>query len=135
MKTALRALAAVVVGLLLSFILVVAVELFSGVIHPLPEGFGGTSEEMYRHVQRYPPWVLAVVVPAWAVAALVGTWTAGRIGNLYSSATVGLLLLAALVFNISLLPYPLWFKIANLLAIPIAAIAGTGLSMRPKTAA
>jgi len=134
MKTAFRALAAVFVGLLLSFLLVVAVELFSAVVHPLPEGFGGTTEEMCRHVERYPPWVLAVVVPAWAVAAFVGTWTARRIGNLYSAGTVGLQVLMALVFNISELPYPMWFKIANLFAIPVAAAAGARLAMPNKTA-
>src|SRR5262249_15297636 len=82
MTTALRALAAVFAGLLVSFILVVALELFSAVVHPLPEDFQGTSEEMCRHVERYPHWVLAVGVPAWAAAAFVGTWTARGIGNL-----------------------------------------------------
>lgn len=51
-------------------------EGFSAVVHPLPEDFGGTMEEMCRHVEKYPQWVLAVVVPMWAVAALVGTWMA-----------------------------------------------------------
>ena len=134
MKTALRALAAVLAGLLVSFILVVAVELFSAVVHPLPEDFGGTIEEMCRHVQRYPHWVLAVVVAAWAVVAFVSTWTAQRIGNLYSSAIVGLLLLTALVFNISKLPYPILFKIVNLLVIPTAMVAGSRLAIRHKTA-
>ena len=129
MKPALRALAAVFVGFIASFLLVVGVELFGALVHPLPEDFQGTSEEMCRHVERYPQWVLAVVVPAWAAAAFAGTWTARRIGNLYSSATVGVLVLAALVFNISMLPYPIWFKIANLLAIPTALVAGS-LSMR-----
>jgi hypothetical protein len=82
MKAVLRTLAAVFAGLLVLFILVVAVELFSAVVHPLPEDFGGTKEEMCRHVERYPQWVLAVVVPAWAVAAFASTWTARRIGNL-----------------------------------------------------
>ncbi len=134
MKTALRALAGIVAGLLLAFLLVVAVELFGGVVHPLPAGFSGTSEEMSRHVAAFPQWVLAVVVPAWASAAFVATWAARRIGNLYSSATVGLLLAAALVSNISMLPYPIWFKIATLLAIPAAAFAGSGLSLPRKTA-
>ena len=89
---------------------------------------------MSQHVQRCPPWVLAVVVPAWAVAAFVGTWTARIIGNRYASATVGLLLLAALVLNLSLLPYPMWFKIANLLALPLAVVTGSGWPMRHKTA-
>src|SRR5438045_1803118 len=60
MKAVLRTLAAVFAGLLVLFILVVAVELFSAVVHPLPEDFGGTTEEMCRHVERYPQWVLAV---------------------------------------------------------------------------
>ena len=126
MKAALRTLAGVCIGLFVAFVLVVvAVELFSAVVHPLPDDFGGTREEMCRHVERYPQWVLAVVVPLWALAALVGTWTAQRIGNLYSSVLVGFLLLAALVFNVSMLPYPIWFKIANLLVIPTAMVAGS----------
>jgi hypothetical protein len=90
-------------------------------------------EEMCRHVEKFPPWVLAVVVPAWAVTALVSTWTAQRVGNLYSAAIVGLLLLAAVVFNVSKLPYPIWFKIGNLILIPIAIVAGSRLSRRHKT--
>jgi hypothetical protein len=132
MRIAMRALAAAVTGLLVSFILVVAVEFFSAVVHPLPEGFGGTTEEMCRHVKHYPPWVLAIIVPAWAFTAFAGTWTAKRIGNLGSFAVVGLLLLAAVILNISMLPYPLWFKIANLVLIPVA-IAAAGLSTRTKT--
>lgn len=128
MKAVLRSFAAVVAGLTVAFILVIAVELFSAVVHPLPEGFGGTTEEMCQHVARYPQWVLAVVVPAWAVAALVSTWTARRLGNFYSSAIVGLLLLAAVVLNISMLPYPTWFKITNLLVTPTTILAGGRLS-------
>jgi hypothetical protein len=85
-------------------------------------------------VERYPHWVLALVVPAWAVTAFVGTWTAKRLGNLCSFAIVSLLLLAALVFNISKLPYPRWFKIANLLAVPAAIVAGGRLATRNKIA-
>jgi cytochrome bd-type quinol oxidase subunit 2 len=105
MKAVPRTLAAVLAGLLVLLILVVAVELFSAVVHPLPEDFRGTTDEMCQHVERYPQWLLAVVVPAWAVAAFASTWTARRIGNLFSAAIIGLLLLAALVFNISMLPY------------------------------
>ena len=123
MFTAFRTLAAIVVGLLVAFALVIAVEAFSAVVHPLPEDFGGTPEELCRHVERYPPWILAVAVPAWALTALLGAWTARRIGNQVSFAVVGLLLLAALVLNLAQLPYPLWFKIANLLAVPAALVA------------
>ena len=81
-KASLRILAGIVIGLVVAFILVVGVEGFSAVVHPLPKDFGGTMEEMCRHVERYPQWVLAAVVPMWAVAALVSTWIAQRIGSL-----------------------------------------------------
>ena len=134
MKFVLRFFAAVLAGLLVLFLLVAAVEFFSAVVHPFPEDFRGTTEEICQHVERYPAWVLAVVVAMWGVAALATTWTAQRIGNLFSSAIVGLLLLAALVLNISMLPYPMWFKIANLLVIPAAMLIGGRLATRRKAA-
>jgi hypothetical protein len=133
-KRFLRTLGAAFIGLFLAFVLIVGVEGFGAVVHPLPKDFGGTTEEICRHVERYPQWVLAVVVPMWAVAALVSTWIARRIGNLYSSGIVGLLLLSALVFNISKLPYPIWFKVVNLIVIPAAIVAGSRFSGRRKIA-
>jgi hypothetical protein len=133
-KASLRTLAGTVIGLFVAFVLIVGVEGFSTVVHPFPEDFGGTMEEMCRHVERYPQWVLAVVVPMWAVAALVSTWIAQRIGNVYSIGIVGLLLLSALVFNLSMLPYPIWFKVVNLLVVPAAILAGSRFSGRRQTA-
>jgi len=130
----LRILAGILAGTLVALVLIIAVELFGSIVHPFPEDFGGTTEEMCQHVERYPPWVLAVAVPAWAVAAFAGAWTAKRVGNLWSFAIVGLLLLAGLVLNISQLPYPLWFKISNLVAIPAAIVVGGRLATRKKTA-
>jgi hypothetical protein len=134
MKTGLRTVAAAVGGFFVAFLLVVAVEYFSSVVHPFPEDFGGTDEEMCRHVERIPSWVLAVAVPMWAVAAFAGTWTAQRLGTLYSAVIVGVLLLAALVLNLSMLPYPIWFKVANLLVIPSALVGGSRLWRRRKAA-
>lgn len=63
MKTLLRSVAGALAGLLLAFVLVIAVEAFSAVVHPFPDDFGGTHEEVCRHVERYPAGVLAAVVP------------------------------------------------------------------------
>jgi hypothetical protein len=128
-KTVFRTLAAIVAGMLSAFVLVVLVELFGSVVHPVPSDFGGTMEEISQHVARYPHWVLAVVVAAWGAAAFVSTWTAYKIGNRGSATVVGLVLLAAVVFNISRLPYPIWFKIANVLVIPTAIVFGGRLSI------
>jgi hypothetical protein len=70
----------------------------------------------------------------WAGTALVSAWTAQRIGGLYSTVFLGLVLLAGLVFNITKLPYPTWFRIVNLLLIPASIYAGSRLATRRKTA-
>ncbi len=120
MIAVLRAVGAIAAAIVVALVLVVAVELFSAVVHPLPPDFRGTSEEMCAHIERYPEWVLALVVPMWAGTAVASTWIAARLGNLACSLVVGLLFLAALISNISMLPYPLWFKIACLIAIATA---------------
>lgn len=118
---ALRAVVGVLVGIVIAFVLVVLVEGFSAVVHPFPEDFAGTPEEVCLHVTRYPQWVLAAVVPLWGLTAYVSTWVGKRIGGWGAASVVGLLLLASVVFNISMLPYPLWFKLASV-AVVVAAV-------------
>ena len=96
-QVALRTVLGTVVGLIVAFILILGVEAFGGVVHPIPEGFDGSTEAMCRHVERFPGWVLAAVVPMWGLTALVGTWLARRVGTLYAAGIVGLLLTAAVV--------------------------------------
>lgn len=133
MKTVLRAIVGILVGVLVAFILVVAVELFSSVVHPLPEGFGGTMEEMCRHVENYPDWVLSVAILMWGATAFLGTWTARKIGSVFAGAFVGLVLLVALLFNISMLPYPTWFEIVIVITILVATVLGSGVLRRRST--
>ena len=120
MGTAIRAVGSIFAGMALALVLVIAVELFSAVVHPVPPGFTGSMEEMCKHVEQYPHWVLGVVVAAWGSTAFASTWVTGRIGNRGCGAFVGLLLLAAAASNSAMLPYPMWFKVANLIAIPTA---------------
>ena len=113
-------------GGVVAFVLVVAVELFSAVVHPFPEDFSGSEEAMCAHVANYPAWVLAVIVPMWSADAWLATWLAGRIGGLGAGVTIGVLLLAALALNLSMLPYPLWFKMIQ----PLLVVVAIGLVWR-----
>jgi hypothetical protein len=124
MKTALRAIAAVVAAITLAFVLVIAVELFSAVVHPVPQGFTGTMDEMCEHVARYPHWVLGVVVVAWSATAFLSAWVATRIGNRSAGIAVILILAFAIVFNVSKLPYAMWFKLVMLCSFPVACYLG-----------
>ncbi len=124
MKTAIRITLAVVAGMALALVLVIAVELFSAVVHPTPPGFTGTMDEMCEHVARYPHWVLGVVVPAWSAIAFVSTWLATRIGNRSAGIAVIVILTLGIVFNISKLPYAIWFKVVMLCCFPVACYLG-----------
>ena len=127
MKSAGRTLLAVVAGMALAFALVVAVELFSSVVHPIPADFNG---DMAEHVRRYPHWVLGVAVLAWGATAAAATWVASRIGGRLAGIVVALLLAGALIFNLTMLPYTTWFKIAMFTAFPIACLLGIGYGRR-----
>lgn len=123
-RTVLRCVGAVAAGMAAALVLVVAMEAFGGVVHPFPEGFAGTFEEVCRHVERYPAWVLAVGVGAWGAAALAGAWVAGRVGGRGCALVVGGLLLAAALFNVASLPYPAWFRAASPVVISLAVVLG-----------
>jgi hypothetical protein len=126
---------AVVAGMALAFVLVVAVELFSSVVHPVPPEFSGTFEEMCQHVARYPHWVLGVAVLAWSATAFVSTWVATRIGNRWAGLVVMFLLALALAFNVSKLPYEMWFKVVMLSCFPVACNLGVMGGVRTSSSA
>lgn len=122
---------AVLVGLIVAFVLIFGVELYSNVVHPFPIGFTGSMDEVCRHVESYPGWVLGTVVVAWGLTAALAAWIAQRIGNVYAATLLGVLLIAAVSLNVSMLPYPMWFEIAVLVVIAAGAVAGARLAIRP----
>ena len=121
MKSAARTLLAIIAAMTLAFVLVIAVEWFSSIVHPLPPNFNGNMPE---HVKNYPHWVLAVVVLAWGATITAATWLASRLGGLLAGIIVALLLAWGLIFNLTTLPYTPWFKIAMCCAFPIACLLG-----------
>jgi hypothetical protein len=135
MVTAFRAVGSILAGLALALVLVIAVELVSAVVHPTPPDFTGTMEEMCKHVERYPHWVLALVVAAWGGTAFASTWVTSWIGGRRCGEFVGLILLAAVAFNIAKLPYAMWFKVVIPTAIPAAIYLGLRSSSRHKSTA
>jgi hypothetical protein len=121
MKFCIRTLVAVVAAMALAFALVVAVEWFGAIVHPIPADFDGNMGE---HVRRYPHWVLGIVVLAWGATATAATWVASRVGNRLAGSVVALLLAWALIFNLTMLPYTMWFKVVMFSVFPIACLLG-----------
>ena len=121
MMSVMRTLLAVVVGMALALVLVMGVELFSAVVYPIPADLHGNIP---KHVRRYPHWVLGVVVLAWGATSTIATWVASRVGNRLAGTVVALLLAWALIFNLTKLPYTMWFKIVMFGVFPIASLLG-----------
>ena len=124
MKTVVWPILGFLAGIALAFALVIAVEAFGAVAHPVPEGFTNTWEEMCQHVARIPNWFLGVAVLAWSASAFVSTWVATRIGGRWAGIAVIVLLAVAIVFNVTKLPYAMWFKIVMLSCFPVACFLG-----------
>lgn len=126
MKTALRVVAALVASVIAMTVLLVAVEGFSAVVHPFPEDMDfHSTEQMCAHIEKYPNWVLAVILPMWGAIPLVGIAVARWIGNYTVALVIGLLILLALIGNVLMLPYPLWFK--GVMPAVLVAVTAIGL--------
>jgi hypothetical protein len=121
MKTAGRIALGIIAGMVLALALVVAVEWFSSIVHPFPANFNGNIPE---HVKRYPGWVLGVVVVAWGATIAAATWVATKLGGRAAGIVVVALLAWALTFNLTKLPYAIWFKVAMACAFPVACLLG-----------
>ena len=133
MRDGLRTVLAVVAGMALAFVLVVAVEMFSAVVHPFPPGLDPNAPgSIPEHVRRYPGWILAVCGLMWGATAAAATWVAARLGGRLAGAVVTLLLAAALAFNLSMLPYVMWFKIAMPAAFFVACLIGIRSGASPR---
>jgi hypothetical protein len=127
MKFAGRILLGIVAGMGIALALVVAVEWLSSIVHPFPADFNG---DIPAHVRRYPDWVLAAVVLLWGATAAAATWVASRIGGRAAGVVVSLLLAWALAFNLGMLPYAMWFKVAMCCAFPVACLLGVKYGKR-----
>jgi hypothetical protein len=126
-----RSIFAVVSGLILAMALIVGIEVLCNLLHPFPEGFDHTDMEACKaHVAKFPPWVLAIGAVCWTATALVSTWLATRLGarrHPLHGILIGILLWAAVVLNISMLPYPIWFEALVVVGLPLATLLGIKL--------
>ncbi len=120
MNKSLMKMLGVFAGLLVAFAAVIGVEAFSAVVHPFPVDMEQTYEAICRHVENYPPWVLAIVVPMWMASAYAGVSVAALVGGRVSAIIVGCFVLAALFLNLWMAPYPIWFRVAMVIAGPVS---------------
>lgn len=124
-----RKISAVVLGVVVAVVLIIAIEALGHSAYPLPEGLDiSNSEAMQAYVMGLPIGALLFVMGAWLVATLAGGLLACFIARetpLVYAAIVGGLVLLGTVINLMSIPHPPWFSITSVLAI-IAMIFLTG---------
>ena len=123
---------AVAVSLTAAFALIVAIELVSAVIHPMPPGMDPLDKEACTaFFADYPQWLFGFGAVGWGLTAFTSTWLATRLGayrHFAHGAAIGTLLFLAVIFNMLMLPYPMWFELTNLVLIPLGIFLGTWLA-------
>jgi hypothetical protein len=129
-----RSVGAVGAGLLAAMVLIVGIEGISSILHPFPPGVDPTDLEACKaHVARFPAWILLLAMAAWGTTTFVGSWLATRLGTRRHPAhgiVIGTILLAAVVFNMAMLPYPIWFW-SNVVVFPVCCAWGIKLARAP----
>ena len=135
MRSALRSIAAVVVGFIAASIVMMIVEAINGhVLYPElgKAAQGMTDREAIRTLMaKAPVGAFVVVMVGWILGALVGGWTAARLAGrakIGHGLVLGALLTLAGVANNLMLPPPLWFWIASLAVLLPAAYLGARLA-------
>ncbi len=127
----LRSLGGVIAGLVVSFIVVVAVEGMGAVLHPFPPGADMSDMEVCRaHVAKFPAYVLVLSMIGWGISAFAGSWVATRLGtrrHMAHGLILGGFLLVMAVVNMSMLPYPVWFW-GNIIVLPVSSFWGARLA-------
>ncbi len=126
---------AVAVSLTAAFALIIAIELVSAVIHPVPPGMDFNDKEACTaFFANYPQWLFGVAAVAWGLTAFTSSWLATRLGayrHLAHGVAIGFLLLLGAIANMLMLPYPLWFELANMVLIPLGIFFGIRLATPP----
>jgi len=135
-----RSVGAVLIGLVAAMILIVGVEGVGAILHPFPPDVDPTDYEVCKaHVARIPAWILLLVVLLWGLTTFLSVWLATRLGwgrHRAHGIVVGSILLALVIMNMSMLPYPVWFWASNLIVFPLATYCGAKLGgPRPAAAA
>jgi hypothetical protein len=128
-----RAIVAVVAGVIAAFIVVALLEGLGHMIFPPPPGLDPMKpEDQARLMSVIPLGAKIAVVIAWFFGSLAGAVVAAKIGEkpLYAW-VIGAIMIAMSVVTTSMFPHPVWMVIAAVVLPVVAAAIAIPLS-RPR---
>jgi hypothetical protein len=132
-----RSILAVVLGLILANVVIIAVHQISSLIHPLPPGFDMSDPKALGDLMaNMPPtaflWVALASFLGTAAGAAFAAWMARRSPAVHACIVGGLVLALGLA-NLLMVPHPAWFWPVDLAMYPLGAWTGLWIG-RPRSA-
>ncbi len=134
----LRDAGAVIVGLVVSFGVIMGVQMIGHTIWPTPANLDWSDTEVVRtYVSQLPFPALMVPIVSYFLGALGGPLIASSIGTarpLVFAGVIGLVLLAATIANLIQIPHPHWFSALAIAAVLVGAWLAMQLGNRKRAA-
>jgi len=120
-----RNIAAAIIGLVIAFALIMAIEKVGHMIYPPPPDLDFSDPEAVRpYIATLPILALLFPMSAWMIATFSGSLVACVIGTvrpLAFAVVVGGLVLAGTIANLIVIPHPLWFSALSVIGIVASA--------------
>jgi MFS family permease len=130
MKEILRNTLAAMAGALTGIVLIMLCELVASRVYPLPAGVNPADKAaMAEFMRSVPAGALGLILFGYFLGVLGGGWVAGRLSQTHGSRQarmVAVLFALASLMNLMSFPHPVWFWVANFVAV----IAGAWLAVK-----
>lgn len=114
----LRTVLGIVAGVVLAFVVIMALEMVSFVAFPPPAGLDPADPEDVKRIAAAAPMAAKVlVVFCWFAGALAGGWLARRLSRTsWAGWVIAGLIAVSGIANVLMIPHPLWMQIAAVAA-------------------
>jgi cation transport ATPase len=136
MNPTIRSILGIIVGVVLAFFVIAAVEYLAYVVFPPPAGLDPRdAADMPQILAQMPVAAFLIVGIAWALGAFVGGWGAARIARRAADTHIAIItavILVGAIWNMIRLPHPAWFWVV---AIVLILLGGLGARRMARTRA
>lgn len=121
-----RRIIATIAGTAVAVVVVMLVQKVGHNLYPPPAGMDPSDQEFMKNYVASLPWgPLTFVIASYTLATLIGGWLAAMVAGeraLLFAGIVALFMLAAAGLTMYMIPHPMWFMIASVSGIVVAAI-------------
>jgi hypothetical protein len=140
MKPVIRALLALLAGMMTAVAVIATLETLSHQVWPV-DGAGVNPRDprqLANLLQNLPLGALVSVVVAWCAGSAGGAWIGTRLAGAPHARAIGLgvggVIWLATAANVLSVPHPLWMTVAGLVGVPLAAWWAVRLALRRSAA-